>query len=386
MSKRHFDAAVLGLGSMGSFACLRLARRGLSVLGIDAFDPPHGRGSHSGDTRVFRIAYAEHPDYVPLAQRASVLWDEFSAEFGVPLLHRTGMLNIGRPDSDIVHGVERSARLHGLELEMLDADETRRRYPAYHLPEDHVAAFERAAGWVDVNAAITGALQAASTSGATLLRNTAVREWKRDGAGFVIETATERYHAGRLIISAGAYSPALLPGLDLGIQVERKVLCWFDPLDPLPFAEGRFPVFALAPMFLYGFPNIGGGGVKLAIHWDPKKQYADPNQEQPEPTEAGMLRALAEASRLFPSLAGPAPGDPSRFLRAKNCFYGMTSDEHFCIDRHPADANVIIAAGFSGHGFKFAPAVGEAAAEMAVDGAVGPPSSIFALGDRVRFV
>ncbi len=371
---------------MGSFACLDLARRGLSVVGLDAFDPPHSSGSHSGDTRVFRIAYAEHPDYVPLAQRASVLWDELAAEFGVRLLNRTGMLNIGRPDSDIIRGVQLAARLHRLDVERLDPDETRRRYPAYHLPDEQVAVFEGAAGWVDVNAAIAGAIRAAAANGATILRNTPVIRWRPDGAAFEIETAAGRYHAERLIVSSGAYSPALLQGLDLGIRVQRKVLCWFAPVDPAPFAEGRFPVFAQAPMFLYGFPDIGGHGVKLAIHWDPQKHYADPTEPQPEPREADVLRVLGEASKLFPALAGPAPGDPSRFLRAKNCFYAVTGDEHFYIDRHPAHPNVVIAAGFSGHGFKFAPAVGEAAAAMALDAAMQPPSVIFSLGNRVRSV
>ena len=365
---------------MGSFALLELARRGVKVLGIDAFDPPHGRGSHSGDTRVFRIAYAENPEYVPLALRASVLWDRLGEEFGARLLHRTGILNIGRPESVIVRGTLASAAAYGLAVETLDAAETQRRYPAFHLAGDQVAVYEAAAGWVDVNAAIAGALRAAEAAGATVLRKTPVRALRR---GFEIDASEGTYTAERVILAAGVYSGGLLDDLDLRIQVERKVLCWFDPLEPAGFAEGAFPVFAVEPDFLYGFPNIGGQGVKLAIHWDAVKQYADPREAQPEPTVADAARVLAEASKLLPALAGPAPGDVTRLLRMRNCFYGMTADEHFYIDRHPANERLVIAAGFSGHGFKFAPAVGEAAARMALDTAVAPPSPIFALGARV---
>src|SRR5208283_5222886 len=152
---------------MGSYACCELARRGLSVVGLDRFSPPHDRGSHSGDTRVFRIAYAEHPDYVPLAQRAGVLWDRYAEEAGTPLLHRCGMLSVGPPDSDLIEGITRSSKLHGIAANQYTAEEVRRLFPAVEPPEDHVGIFEPSAGWIDVNAAIGTAHRLSQLAGAT---------------------------------------------------------------------------------------------------------------------------------------------------------------------------------------------------------------------------
>ena len=145
---------------MGSFTCLELARRGLRVAGLDQFLPPHSRGSHSGDSRVFRIAYAEHPDYIPLAQRAGRLWDQHSLDFGKVLLTRTGMLSMGDPNESLIEGIRTSARTHRLEIEALTPDEIRYRYAAFAPSENWVGLFEPAAGWVDVNACIGGALAA----------------------------------------------------------------------------------------------------------------------------------------------------------------------------------------------------------------------------------
>src|SRR5262249_42056100 len=184
---RNFDAAVLGLGAMGSFACFELARRGLRVAGFDQFFPPHSRGSHSGDTRVFRVAYSEHPNYVPLAQRAGELWDRHSLSFGAPLLTRSGMLSMGLPDGDLISGIRASVRIHTLPIEELTPAEIRLRYPGLAPPDNYCGIYEAAAGWVDVQAAIAGALMAAEKRGATLLRETPVTAWRERNGRIVIE-------------------------------------------------------------------------------------------------------------------------------------------------------------------------------------------------------
>ncbi len=376
------DVAVLGLGTMGSFACLELARRGLRVAGFDRFAPPHDRGSHSGDTRVFRVAYAEHPDYVPLAQRAGELWDTFGREFGTPLLTRCGMLSVGPASCDLISGIRRSAELHQLRIELLSREEIRRRFPVFAPPEEFVGIVEPTAGWVDVNAAIREALNAARDQGALIIPNTAPGGWKERGGRVVIETATESFEAGGLVIAAGAWSAALLRDLALPLTVQRKVLAWIDPIDPEPFAPGRFPVFAVADRFFYGFPNIGGHGVKLAIHWDDGQRLRDASDPIAEPGESDLLPILRMASEYLPGLAGAAPDSLSRVVRAKTCLYTMTPDEHFIIDRYPGARNVWFATGFSGHCFKFAPAIGAALADLATEGRTALPVDFLRIGQR----
>ncbi len=368
MAGKTYDAAVLGLGTMGTFACLELARRGVSVIGFDQFTPPHDRGSHTGSTRVFRIAYAEHPDYVPLAQRAGLLWDRLGEEAGATFLHRTGMLSVGLPDSALVSGIRASATAHQLSIEELSRDQIASRFPAFELPSGWVGVFESAAGWVDVDASLRFGLEQASRLGAELRLEERVASWEPAGDEFVIRTSTGAHTAKRLIVTAGAWAAQLLADLALPLNVVRKVLIWVDPLQPEYFKSPRFPVFACAGNFFYGIPNVDGAGVKLSIHWSGGAPAESIDARQPYPAPEEIRPILEAAAALMPSLAGPVPAAFDRVLRTKTCFYTMTPDEHFLIDRHPRFENLILAAGFSGHGFKFAPALGEVLAELSLEG------------------
>ena len=224
-----FDVAVIGAGTMGSFACCELARRGARVIGFDRFTPPHGQGSHSGDTRVFRIAYAEHPDYVPLALRAGDLWDQYAAIGNVKLLHRSGMLSIGPPEGDLITGILRSSAIHGLEAIPFTPAEIRRMFPAFAPDESHVGILEPKAGWIDSNAAIETAQRLARLQGATLLLDDPVLQWSRQGSHFEVTTASSVVAAEKLVITAGAWTAQLLQEMDLPLRVERRVLIWIDP-------------------------------------------------------------------------------------------------------------------------------------------------------------
>ncbi|HWB96771.1 MAG TPA: N-methyl-L-tryptophan oxidase, partial [Bryobacteraceae bacterium] len=323
---RTADVAIIGLGTMGSFTCLELARRGLRVAGFDRFEPPHGRGSHSGDTRVFRTAYAEHPDYVPLALRAGELWDQYGSEFGHTLLTRSGMLSMGPPDGDLVTGIRRSAQMHHLQVEELRPDEIRGRYPGFSPPGDYVGLFEASAGWVDVNRAIAGAFTGAKQRGAALFPNTAVAAWRASGSTIELETTSGRFEASHLVITAGAWAGSVLRDLGLPLSVRRKVLVWVDPLNADHFTPGRFPVFAVADRFFYGFPNIGGEGVKLAIHWEHGDLLADPSEPVAAPGEADIVPVLEMASQYLNGLAAPAPDGLARVPRSAVCLYTMTPD------------------------------------------------------------
>jgi sarcosine oxidase len=365
MATKVFDAAVLGLGTMGTFACLEFARRKFSVLGLDQFAPPHDRGSHTGETRVFRIAYAEHPDYVPLARRAGMLWDQLGKEAQTTFLHRTGMLSLGPPDGALISGTRASSATHGLNVQELSPAEVSSRFPAFDVPPGWQGIFEAEAGWVDVDAAIRFGLNEASRLGADVRVDTRVEHWEPRAGEFAIRTSAGTYLAKRLIVTAGAWSGQLLADLQLPLNVIRKVLIWVNPFRPESFRPDRFPIFASASKFFYGLPDVDGKGVKLSIHWSEGEPATGINVRQPEATREEIAPILEEAASLLPSLAGPLPHAFDRVLRSKTCLYTMTPDEHFVIDRHPGYENLILAAGFSGHGFKFAPAIGEVLADLA---------------------
>jgi sarcosine oxidase len=363
-----FDVAVIGAGTMGAFACLELARRGQRVIGFDQFAPPHDRGSHSGATRVFRAAYAEHPDYVPLALRAGVLWDKFGEEQGTTFLHRTGMLSLGPADTPLISGARASAATHGLTIENLSPSQIRSRFPVFEIPDGWEGVLEPDAGWIDVDAVLRSALENASHAGADLRTGTAVHDWTWTGNEFALRTAAGTFTASKLIVTAGAWAGRILSDLALPLKVLRKILVWIKPLSDRPL-----PVFASANHFFYGFPNVGGEGIKVAMHWSGGPPVADIDKPQPEAIREEIRPVVEAAVELLPSMTGPLPQAFERVTRTRTCLYTMTPDEHFLIDRHPKFPNLIFAAGFSGHGFKFAPAIGEALADLATSGATRLP-------------
>jgi sarcosine oxidase len=368
-----YDVAVVGVGTMGSFACCELARRGARVIGFDRFVPPHGRGSHSGDTRVFRIAYAEHPDYVPLALRASELWDQYAALGEAHLLTRCGMLSVGTPESNLISGLLKSSAIHKLEAIQYTPAQIRRTFPAFAPDEEHVGVFEPKAGWIDSNAAIETALRVAKRHGATVLLDDPVLKWCHRGNHFDLTTASGTVSVEKLVVTAGAWTTQLLQQLGLPLLVERKVLTWVDPIHPALFQPDVFPVFAFSEGFLYGFPAVKEHGVKLAVHWKPGQMVLDPSESVPEANLDDAAEPLAAAARLLPGLAGPLPQALQRVKQMKTCLYVLSHDEHFYVDRHPKWPGLVFAAGFSGHGFKFAPAIGEVLADLATTGVATLP-------------
>jgi sarcosine oxidase len=378
---KFYDIAIIGLGTMGSFVAMELARRRLSVAGFDQFTPPHHHGSHSGETRVFRIAYCEHPNYVPLAQRSGLFWERLSEELGKPLLTRCGLLSMGPEDAEIISGIRRSAELYQLPIETLSSDEVRKRYPALQPPDHFVGLLERSAGWIDVEPAIQEALKQSRGSGADLFLETPVLSWESSKGQVVLKTKQGTVLVQKLLITAGAWACQILIDLKLPLTVKRKILTWVDPLVPEYFRPGDLPMFAFAPNFLYGFPNIGGRGVKVAEHVG-GNLVGTPFLTIAPPTSEELTAILAAASQFVPSLAGPAPGEMKRVIRAQTCLYTMTPDEHFIIDQHPHYENVYFAAGFSGHGFKFAPVVAEALADLAMEGKTPLPIDFLRLAER----
>lgn len=352
-----FDVAVVGLGAMGSAAACHLARRGLKVLGLDRFTPPHALGSSHGHSRIIRQAYFEHPLYVPLVQRAYALWAELQQQAQRELLRITGGLMLGRPDSVLVEGALTSARQHRLEHTLLTPGEVRRRFAALQPDDDMVAVWEPHAGILRPEACVEAHLAQAALAGARLRYGETVREWQPDGAGVRVLTDQGEYRAGQLLLAAGAWLPSLLPSLPLPLTVERQVLYWFTPRDAIAFTPQRCPIhlWEVSPgRYFYGFPDVGDG-VKIAMHHG--GEITDPEHLRREVSDDEMA-AIRSMARRFVPLADGA-------LRASTvCMYTNTPDEHFWIDRHPEHAQVMIVSACSGHGFKFSSAIGELLAQQ----------------------
>jgi monomeric sarcosine oxidase len=369
---KRADVAIIGMGAMGSFTAVELAKRGLSVVGFDRFTPPHGRGSHSGSTRVYRIAYPEGTGYVKLAQRAGELWDAAAEQFGARLLHRTGMLYMGRPEETLIQEIRESAVSNQLPVETLTPGEIYRRYPAFEIPEDYTGIYDTQAGWLDVDTSITAAHAYARALGVTCLFDRAVTGWDASADGVRVHLENETMTAGSLIITAGAWAGSLLSELQLPLAVKRKVIAWIAPETPELFAADRIPVFTFPENFLYGFPGVAGLGVKLAEHTG-GSYVAGADSPVAPPGPADLDPITATVAKYMPRLG-------SRIVKSATCLYTMTPDEDFIVDRHPHFSNVVFAAGFSGHGFKFAPLIAEALADLALDGKTPLPIEFLSLG------
>jgi sarcosine oxidase len=353
-----YDVAIAGLGAMGGAAACHLARRGRRVIGFDRFAPPHDLGSSHGETRIIRVAYFEDPRYVPLVLRSWELWQELERDAGEPLLERTGGLMIGAPDGVLVRGALASAETHALEHRVLDSATLAREFPAHRPSDGDVAVWEPLAGVLTPEAGVGAHLEAARAAGATLHVNEPVESWEPDGEGVSVRTARGEYRAAQLVLAAGAWLGRLLPGLAPSLRVTRQPLFWFEPnSDAQAYDAVGFPIFIREHQrgrFIYGFP-LRNGKLKFAIHLEGEVCDPDTVRRTVDPSEVEALRAILD--RCLPGAAGPC-------VRTSVCLYTTTPDEHFRVARHPGHPAVLVASCCSGHGFKFAPAIGEILADL----------------------
>jgi len=372
---QSYDVIVVGTGGVGSAACYHLAKRGARVLGIDQFPSGHDRGSSHGETRVIRQAYFEHPDYVPLLLRAYELWRELEGEYGFDLLRQVGLLQVGPPDGMVVRGVLQAAALHGLKVDSLSADEVSRRFPGFRVPMGSVGVFEPAAGYLRVEKCVLSHLSAALHYGAELRTGIVVKSWQCEGSGVVVERDNgDRFYADKLVITAGPWAPQLLADLGVPLVVRRKHLYWF------PTSEQSYHETSGCPTYLYevpegvfyGFPQVDELGVKVAEH-SGGVVIDDPMNDPRLPDESDLARVEAFLSEYLPGVGRPCQ-------RRGVCFYTMTPDEHFLIDRHPRHDRVFFTAGLSGHGFKFTSVLGEVMADLALTGETRLPVGFLGLG------
>lgn len=359
-----FDIAVVGLGAMGSSVTRSLARAGSRVVGFDAYSPPHTLGSTHGHSRIIREAYYEHPLYVPLVQRAYRLWEELEKEAGETLLTVTGGLMAGPARGPLVRGASESATTHGIPHDLLDAQQIRARFPAFSPRADWIGLFEHRAGILRPEAAVRAMLQGAGSAGAALHYGEAVQTWRPNGRTIRVETTLGTYEVGRIVVAAGPWLPGLerLVGQPLPLGIERQLSHWFQPVVPddprhLPSAtpialwettdDGE--IFAT-------FPN-DGHGVKCGMH------HAG-SFTTPEMVDRSVTAAEDEAARRL--LEQVMPGAGGRRVESRVCLYTNTPDRHFLID-WTSDRRVLLVSACSGHGFKFAPAIGELAAQLVLE-------------------
>lgn len=366
-----FDAIVIGVGGMGSAASCELARRGRRVLALEQFALGHDLGSSHGQTRIIRKAYYEHPDYVPLVCRAFERWYELEQRQGIHLLSQCPCLSIGRSDSTMIAGVRASATQHHLPVESLIAAELHRRFPAFRFGEDYEGVLEHSAGFLYVDDCVQAFACEAVRLGATIRDNEPVVSWQAGEREVTVQTATDRYTAPRLVVTAGPWAGQLLARHGAFLRVMRQVVQWFGTRDDSLFRRDVFPLYiADTPQgHFYGFPALNAQGAKVAQH------YGAPEVMYPSEIERSIKPEDEERTRAFLREHLPMIDGPRR--RASVCIYTLTPDRHFVIDRHPDHANVALAAGFSGHGFKFAPVVGEVLADLADNGRTELPIGMF---------
>lgn len=363
------------MGSMGSAACYFLSKRGYKVLGLEQFDVSHEFGSHAGQSRIIRKAYFEHPDYVPLLERAYKNWKALEWETGKQVYFKTGLLYAGNPNNQIIRGVEESAALYKIDLDQLNSVAATDQFPQFKFPDGFEILFEPEAGIITPEKAIRLYANEAKKNGAIIQSNEKAIEWKKNGDGVIINTDKDSYQCNNLIITAGAWAGKMIPGFNEKIKVTRQSVAWIKTKNDEQFGLNNFPCWMIGDDIkhgcFYGFPLLDTkrfgepAGLKLAHHYP--DQVTDPDNVNRQTTEEDLKNVKYCLDRYL-------PGVFDSVLSTKICLYANSPDENFIIDNLPGfEDNVTVACGFSGHGFKFASVVGEILADLATEGRTSLP-------------
>ncbi|MBI3841334.1 MAG: N-methyl-L-tryptophan oxidase [Thaumarchaeota archaeon] len=356
LSVRRCDALVIGCGVMGSSVSYNLASRGLRVVNVERFRVNHELGSSHGRTRIIRLAYYEDERYVPMLRRAFEAWREVERKSGAQLLRMTGGLMMGREEGELVGGVLRTARAHGLEHHVLSAREAEERFEAFTLSEEFVAVHEESAGMLFAEESVRAFVGLAREAGCDFVQSAQVTGWKAGPEGVEVEAGGERFLADRVVSCAGPWTGQLFPGV-LPLKCERQVPLWFSSLGDGAFGPDRMPVFIMEEepgRFFYGLPEVGHGVKVARTHEgdivEPDRVNREVASEDTAPVEAFVARRLKKLGR-----------EP---IASTTCLYSNTPDFNFAIGPHPKEGRVLVVSACSGHGFKFASVIGEIVSDM----------------------
>lgn len=365
---QNVKIVVVGLGAMGSAALYHLARRGVAAVGIEQFKLGHALGSSHGFSRIFRDIY-EHPDYIELAEATIPMWQELDSLAAEKLMHFTGLLYFARPGNEnIAKRIEAMGAL-GRPVECPTPQEVTARYPALRLPADAVTCFTARAGLLNVGRCILEHLDQAQRAGATIQERVRVHGVDISQETPLLETSSGQIRCDRLIISPGPWAPEILEDLALPLRVTRQQEFYFRPKDRDRYKPGQLPVFGDMDTKFYGFPDYGPG-VKTAD---------DGLGVETTASEVDRTLDLDKRDELQAWLSSIMPDSGFSYVEGTTCMYTSTPDRDFIIDAHPGNANVLVAAGFSGHGFKFSTLVGKMLADLAADGSTEYPVERFRL-------
>jgi len=364
----NFDVIILGVGSMGSSACYYLAKQGIKVLGLEQFDIPHEWGSHGGQSRIIRKAYFEHSDYVPLLQQAYKNWKHLEKITGEQVYFQTGLLYCGNPDHPLMKGIHESADKYKIELNSLTSKSLKTKYPQLNVSDNYEKIFEPEAGFLTPERCILLYTEQALKHGATIKTKVKVLDWTKSKRSIEVKTSAGNFLAKKLIITAGPWAGKILPALSSTLKITRQMIGWIIPKKPSSFEFGKFPCWMIVddakPGVYYGFPILPVGkfngpiGFKLAHHYP--GSVTDPDSVNRIPTKEDEDNLIYALNKYF----------PDSYISThvmKTCMYTNTPDENFILDFLPGyDKDVMIATGFSGHGFKFASVVGEIMSDLAL--------------------
>lgn len=374
MAVKDVDVIIAGGGVMGSAAAWQLARRGARVTCVDHFAPPHALGSSHGSTRIIREAYYEHPLYVPLVRRAFTLWDELARGVDeMPLYHITGGAYVGRPASELIRGVLTSVRAHDIAHDVLEPDALAERYPAFLAAKGMIAVVEQRAGYLHVEASIRTMRARAMAAGALFLDQEPVQSFEVDDAGVTVTTPSRTLRADRLVVAVGGWIRELVPQLARIFTVQRQPTVWCSARGAgVAPNEAPVSIWQLrSGKAFYTIPDEGDG-FKIGVHYGGALTTVAKLDRNVKAAEERQGRELL--ARYIPAAAGPV-------RTSSVCFYTNTPDLHFAIDWLPDTKDrVLIVSPCSGHGFKFAPAIGEMAADLIESGRTDFDLAPFKLG------
>lgn len=365
----HYDVIVIGVGTMGAPACWYLAKDTYRVLGLEQFDIPNDYGSHAGQSRIIRKAYYEHSNYVALLERAYHNWHYIEEQTGAKVYYKTGLLYFGDPSSVLIEGTRETGKQFEIPLDVLTPQEAAPLFPATKFSQHHQVLFEPDAGFITPEKSIAVYTTDAIIKGADIRGREKVIDWNYKNGIVHVDTDKNNYTADRIIFTAGAWTKKIVSSLPAELIVTRQIIAWVKPKQWEKFMIGNFPCWFMNEdngNLFYGFPILspkdfaGPVGLKLAHH-----KPGDPT----DPDNINRAFKPGEEQILIDVLNKYFPGAAENVLTLKTCMYNNSADADFIIDFIPdTDCRAVVATGFSGHGFKFASAVGEIIADLATKG------------------